>query len=66
MLGTFWLLLLLAPIMIRYRVQSDPGFTRWIEVSPPKGLELLMKTWIPTFTRCLAYFCRLRLIKSLK
>src|SRR4051794_16767230 len=32
----------------------------------PKGLEILPKTWIPTFTRCPAHFLRFRLGKSLK
>jgi hypothetical protein len=44
----------------------DPGFARWIEVTPPKGLENLAKTWIPTFTRCPAHFLRFRLGKALK
>src|SRR4051812_13650158 len=38
-----------------------PGFARWIEVTPPKGWEILAKTWIPTFTRCPAHFLRFRL-----
>ena len=37
---------------------ADPGFARWIEAIPPKGLELLAKTRIPTFTRCPAHFSR--------
>src|SRR3954452_20152788 len=44
---------------------NQPGFARWIEVTPPKGLEILAKTWIPTFTRCPAHFLRLRLGKPL-
>jgi hypothetical protein len=45
---------------------KEPGFARWIEVTPPKGLENLAKTWIPTFTRCPAHFLRFRLGKALK
>src|SRR3954452_18674985 len=29
-----------------------PGFAKWIEATPPKGLEILGKTRIPTFIRC--------------
>ena len=46
--------------------RTKPGFARWIEVTPPKGLEILAKTWIPTFTRCPAHFLRFRLGKALK
>src|SRR3954466_13177729 len=44
---------------------ANPGFARWIEVTRPKGLEILAKTWIPTFTRCPSHFLRFRLGKAL-
>lgn len=43
-----------------------PGFARWIEVTPPKGLEIFAKTWIPTFTHCPGHFLRFRLGKSFR
>jgi hypothetical protein len=46
--------------------EFQPGFARWIEATPPKGLEILAKTWIPTFTHCPAHFSRFRLGKPLK
>jgi hypothetical protein len=68
--------MLLKPRQSEYRAKSTreennmtvlrPGFARWIEVTPPKGLEILAKTWIPTFTRCPSHFLRFRLGKALK
>jgi hypothetical protein len=43
-----------------------PGFARWIEATPPKGLKILAKTWIRTFTRCPAHFLRFEFGKSLQ
>jgi hypothetical protein len=44
----------------------NPGFTRWIEEIPPKGLEILGKTRIPTFTHHPARFLQIELGKPLK
>jgi hypothetical protein len=43
---------------LRLTGRFKPGFARWIEATPPKGLGILSKTWIPTFTRCPTRFLR--------
>src|SRR3954447_15972695 len=47
-------------------VNPEPGFAKWIEATPPRGLEILGKTRIPTFTRCPACFLQFGLGKSLE
>src|SRR4051812_19942030 len=43
-----------------------PGFAKRIEATPPKGLEILGKTRIPTFTRCPTCFLQFGFGKSLE
>jgi len=66
----------LDPIAVQFAVQQTvrsiawlldkPGFAKWIEATPPRGLEILGKTRIPTFTRCPACFLQFGLSKSLE
>jgi hypothetical protein len=44
----------------------EPGFTRWIEETPPKGLEILGEMRLPTFTHRPARFLQIELGKPLK
>ena len=60
-----WIAELVRTAIVRHFI-SKPGFARWIEAIPPKGLEILAKTSIPTFTRCPVHFLRVRLGKPLK
>ena len=50
----------------RSLTRNKPGFARWVDTIPSKGLEMLEKTPIPTFTRCPATLSPVRIPQAIE